>query len=467
MLPTIAFPIHDPDLRMFPHLQAILPDLKVLFRLAYVCPPLDTRQNAALMDWLTDDDFFTVFPMDRPTQVGEHFNHLYRNAARMADPDEIIHLAYLDRLSFILQGSHREQFLKDVSSLRSEQTPLIFQRSAAAWRTHPSNYYEIESFVTTIGKILFGRSLDYAWCHLVIQASRLNEIMPRVRNRDLSMVTEMILSLQSDVKTRDVDWLAWEDPFVLSRDPEDLRQERENDPAETQKRLAYTMPMVETLLHYALKRKELMQKDYHRKIYCFISVGTHWAWVSSPSLLMTAGLPANRTLHDYEPEYGNVLSFYRDWRLSMTKIHVFHAVIENAGDGGAYVRIPFDVEEAFGKKRVPVKAAIDGQPYRGLLVRMGGTYHILLILKEIRRKIGKDFGDEVEVALEEDLEPRLVAVPPDLRQALDQDPAARAAFEKMSYTHRKEYVNAILKAKREQTRRSRIAKTIAMLKNKL
>jgi len=261
MLPIVAFPFHDPDLRMFPHLQAILPDLKTLFRRAYVCPPLDTRRHAALMDWLVKDDFFTVFPMDRPTQIGEHFTHLYLNAARMADPGEIIHLAYLDRLSFILQGSHREQFLKDVSSLRSEQTPLIFQRSAAAWRTHPRNYFEIERFVTTIGEILFGRSLDYAWCHLVAQASRLKEIMPRVGNRDLSMVTEMILYLQPDIKTRDVDWLAWEDPFVLSRDLEELKRDRENNPAETQKRLSYAIPMLETLLQYALIQADLKQED--------------------------------------------------------------------------------------------------------------------------------------------------------------------------------------------------------------
>jgi hypothetical protein len=150
----------------------------------------------------------------------------------------------------------------------------------------------------------------------------------------------------------------------------------------------------------------------------------------------------------------------------MTETHVFHAVIENAGDGGAFVRIPFDVEESFGKKRVPVKATIDDQPYRGTLVRMGETYHILVILKEIRRKIGKDFGDEVQVTLEEDLEPRTVVIPPDLQQALDQNPAARAAFDKMSYTHRKEYVNAIMDARREETRRSRIVKTIEMLKNK-
>ena len=128
--------------------------------------------------------------------------------------------------------------------------------------------------------------------------------------------------------------------------------------------------------------------------------------------------------------------------------------------------IPFDVEQIFGKKRVPVKATIDGEPYRGTLVRMGEPCHILIVLKDIREKIGKTFGDEVEVTLEEDTEPRLVEVPPDFQQALDRFPVAKATFQKMPYTHQREYVRAILEAKREGTRRSRIVKAIEMLKAK-
>ncbi len=148
----------------------------------------------------------------------------------------------------------------------------------------------------------------------------------------------------------------------------------------------------------------------------------------------------------------------------MSDKHTFRAIIESAGDGGAFVRIPFDVEEAFGKKRVPVRATIDGEPYRGTLVRMGEPCHLLIVLKEIRQKIGKTFGDEVEVTVEEDTQPRVVEVPADFQQALDQAPDAKAAFEKMSYTHQREYVRAILDAKRESTRRDRIAKAIEMLK---
>ena len=150
----------------------------------------------------------------------------------------------------------------------------------------------------------------------------------------------------------------------------------------------------------------------------------------------------------------------------MTKTQTFTATIENAGGGGAFVRIPFDVEEVYGKKRVPIKASIDGQPYRGTLVRMGEPFYILIILKAIREKIGKDFGDAVEIMLEEDKEERKVSIPPDLKSALEKDPAAKTAFQKLSYSHQKEHVNAILDAKRPETRQRRILKTLSMLTEK-
>ena len=148
----------------------------------------------------------------------------------------------------------------------------------------------------------------------------------------------------------------------------------------------------------------------------------------------------------------------------MSEKFTFKATIEDAGGGGAFVRIPFDVEAAFGKKRVKIKATIEGEPYRGTLMRMGEPCYILGILKNIREKIGRDFGDEVEVMLEEDLEPRVVEVPPDLAQALAQDPEAETFFQHLSFTHQKEYVTWIESAKQETTRNNRIAKTIEMLK---
>lgn len=147
----------------------------------------------------------------------------------------------------------------------------------------------------------------------------------------------------------------------------------------------------------------------------------------------------------------------------MTKKQTFTAIIQNAGGGGAYVEVPFDVEKEFGSNRPKIKALIEGVPYRGTLVRMGSECHMLLILKEIREKIGRTFGDEVTVTVEPDAEPRVIEVPPDLKNAFMGEKEAKAFFEKLSYTHQKEYVTWITESKREETRQNRIVKTIEML----
>lgn len=199
------------------------------------------------MQKLRADDFFTIFSVDRELQVGEHFAYLYQRSADTAHPDQIMHLCYLDRLAFALEGGYRNLFLADIDSLSCGDVPLIFQRSQAAWETHPQNYRDIEGLATTVGRNLFGMELDYAWCHIAVRAGQLREVMPLVKNPDLSMVAEMIFYMQDNIKTRDVDWLSWEDPFICGRDANELKRERENSLAETNKRLRYVLPMVETL----------------------------------------------------------------------------------------------------------------------------------------------------------------------------------------------------------------------------
>ncbi len=148
----------------------------------------------------------------------------------------------------------------------------------------------------------------------------------------------------------------------------------------------------------------------------------------------------------------------------MSQKHIFTATIQNAGGGGAFVEIPFDVEAAFGSKKPKVKAMIEGIPYRGTLVRMGTECHLLLILKEIREKVGKTFGDEVKISVELDTEPRVVEVPPELAKAFKKEKAAEAYFNSLAYSHKREYVSYITEAKKEETRVRRAAQTIEMLK---
>ena len=152
----------------------------------------------------------------------------------------------------------------------------------------------------------------------------------------------------------------------------------------------------------------------------------------------------------------------------MRKDHRFRARIKSNGDGngGAWVDVPFDVEKAFGKKRVPIRATIDGQPYRGSLVRMGGDCHMLLVLKSIREKIGKGPGEMVTVTLWEDTKPRTVRVPADVARVLARQPAAMKFFNGLSFSHQREYIEWIVQAKRPETRERRIARMLDLLAQK-
>ncbi len=86
----------------------------------------------------------------------------------------------------------------------------------------------------------------------------------------------------------------------------------------------------------------------------------------------------------------------------MGPLYEFDAVIiKNPDMDAAYVEIPFDVRQTFGKGRVAVRATFDGAPYDGQLVRMGTPCHIIGIRKDIRARIGKQPGDVVHVTIRE------------------------------------------------------------------
>lgn len=86
----------------------------------------------------------------------------------------------------------------------------------------------------------------------------------------------------------------------------------------------------------------------------------------------------------------------------MNKIYRFEAEIKKVPDiDGAYIEIPFDVKEEFGKGRVAVHATFDGEPYDGSIVKMGTPCHIIGIRKDIRQKIKKQPGDSIKVTLKE------------------------------------------------------------------
>jgi bifunctional DNA-binding transcriptional regulator/antitoxin component of YhaV-PrlF toxin-antitoxin module len=145
------------------------------------------------------------------------------------------------------------------------------------------------------------------------------------------------------------------------------------------------------------------------------------------------------------------------------KKYKFKATIEKGPGGGAYILFPYDVEKEFGTKgRVPVKATIDGAPYSGSLMKYGDPQHMLGVLKEIRQRIGKGPGDSVEIELWKDAEERKVDVPDALRRAMKSE-GVLPIFEKLSYSHQREYCRWIADAKKEETRTKRAQKAAEML----
>src|SRR4051812_49145596 len=140
----------------------------------------------------------------------------------------------------------------------------------------------------------------------------------------------------------------------------------------------------------------------------------------------------------------------------------FDGVVESNGTGNM-VEVPFDVKAVFGSGRPPVRGTVNGFPIRSRLVSMGGRY-LLGLNREARDGARVGAGDRVSVELELDDEPRVVDVPDDLTAALEDAPDARELFERLSYTHRREYAEWITSARREDTRTGRVEKTVAMLR---
>jgi hypothetical protein len=141
----------------------------------------------------------------------------------------------------------------------------------------------------------------------------------------------------------------------------------------------------------------------------------------------------------------------------------FTAILGGEDGERPLVEVPFDVKERFGRARAPVRGTVDGAEFRTTVAVYGGRYY-LGFNREIRDRAGIAIGDEVEVALELDREPRTVDVPPALAGALEGDPQAKAAFDGLSYTHRNEYARWVAEAKRDETRERRVEKAVAMLR---
>jgi len=126
------------------------------------------------------------------------------------------------------------------------------------------------------------------------------------------------------------------------------------------------------------------------------------------------------------------------------------------------VVVPKEIAQTFSSKRPPVLAHVNGVEYRSRLMVYGGQSY-LGIRKDLLRQLDVAVGDLIEIDLVEDHQEREVVEPSELTQALADNPAAKAAYERLPFTHRNEYARWIDEGKRPETRADRVAKTIKRL----
>jgi hypothetical protein len=140
----------------------------------------------------------------------------------------------------------------------------------------------------------------------------------------------------------------------------------------------------------------------------------------------------------------------------------FSGTVEPARGGGHFVVVPFDVRAELGEARPPVRGTVNGVPLRTRLMVYGGVTYLGL-RKDVLAAAGLDLGDAVDVELERDDAPREVEIPSELEAALA-DPEVRAAFDQLSFTHRREYAQWVAEAKRPETRERRVTQTVEKLR---
>ncbi len=133
-------------------------------------------------------------------------------------------------------------------------------------------------------------------------------------------------------------------------------------------------------------------------------------------------------------------------------------------DGGmSCIPVPFDPKAVFGKVRAPVTVTINGYTFRSTIAAMGGPPFVPF-RRSHREAAGLEGTETIRVRLELDTAPREVSLPPDLAAALDAHPPARERWQELSFTHQREYVEAIDGAKRPETRARRLAQAVEAIR---
>ena len=141
----------------------------------------------------------------------------------------------------------------------------------------------------------------------------------------------------------------------------------------------------------------------------------------------------------------------------------FHATVQQHGKTATGIEIPGEIMAALGGgKRPKVTVTLNGFSYPSTVGSMGGLF-LIPISADVRERAGVAAGDAVDVDIVPDTAPRVVEVPDDLAAALNREPSARQAFDRLSYSGQQRHVLSVEQAKTPETRQRRIDKAVIEL----
>lgn len=145
----------------------------------------------------------------------------------------------------------------------------------------------------------------------------------------------------------------------------------------------------------------------------------------------------------------------------MAELHV-KTVLEGRPPAAAIVLTDEQVASLGAGKTFPVVVDFGDRRIHLRLTRMGGE-NMIGFSKAARAEAGVELDEDIEVTISPDTAERVIEIPPALAEALDADPAARAAFESLAPSKRKEMARQITEAKAEETRARRVEKILDSL----
>jgi hypothetical protein len=241
-----AFPYHDPEGRYNQVFAVQLDQLRTAFDgICISISPPTVEHNASFVEYLRQQGCH-LFHNQPGSVSGDHFRQALRLAVDQAQDEQPIFYGFIDRILFVMETQWKESFLQDLRECQ-EREFVIFERTPFSWKTHPTNYREIEQMVSRIGQWLYGAFIELTLCGLVLSPRVAKLVVDQSISPAIEVLGEWVLLAIREgipITAKKVDWVLWEDPFWEGIAPHILKERRERSPEETIKRIKMNVPFM-------------------------------------------------------------------------------------------------------------------------------------------------------------------------------------------------------------------------------